>query len=137
MDAEFIDKESMTSDQKFAFMLLERIEALEKETTELRNAFKNLFTISPVPECAKPLYDKLMSLYDDRKQKEIDEYKMSNDVPAHILQKVPKNFHIDIDSIMTYKLSQTFSIYNASLLLKKYKDVDPEFVEWFATTLGV
>lgn len=135
----FIDQNTLSTDQKFMFMLLGRLEKLESENTELKIQLDSLFKKSTVPEYAKSFYDYLKKLLD--KHREDEQCKLNTKLDSIVtceydvkmLKEIPQLKRHNLETILTYKLQHDFSIHKTMKLLESYHDEEPisqEVVEW-------
>lgn len=142
MDESFINLEEATAEQKFSLMLLERLEKMEKR-------FDNYMFGTPVvvPLVSQESIRKLDEIIKIHAVKEVEAraQKIQKTVPPNILSKVPPNLYQSLLNAMCNPYSKddnlrsvhdhSFVAEYAIAFLKKFKEADAEFIEWFNNTL--
>lgn len=139
----FLDTTTISAEQKFMFMLLDRIEKLESENTELKKQVKKLndlcFKEYTVPEYARDFYNHIKNTREVIEEKEKTkkllelEAMFTDEKDIAIVKKLPHKKLNEFNSILTYKLTHSFSIFHLMKVLEKYENEEPlneEVVEW-------
>jgi hypothetical protein len=135
---EFIDPTTITTDQKFMFMLLDKIDKLEEQITTIN---KTLYgKPNKVADIAKDLYDKIEKKKNDLDRLEVEEKynKLRELIPEHLVVKISKNLHNDLlASLESDANKHSFVCYYACRFLERVTDIDKEFINWFTDKLNL
>ena len=146
-DFPFLNKESMTSDQKFLLMLLERLEVQETKVQEQEVKIKALEVDLKgksivISESAKELYDTIKNLQDTlvlKENNEENEY-LEKNVPENILAKLSSRTKEDL--LQVFKnihliKTRSYVSYFVITLLENYENADEEFITWFTNKINM
>ena len=130
-DFPFLNKESMTSDQKFLLMLLERLEAVEEK----------LQSIEPKKHILD-MYNILQKMKDeaDIEKYKYDERYLVSYVPANIFVKIPKKAYKSLKQFLIEicLVNNNYNISSYALdVLKNYETADEEFITWLKTNIKI
>lgn len=136
--SEFIDPTTITTDQKFMFMLLDKIDKLEEQITTIN---KRLYSEPrKVADVAIDLYNKLQKKQNDLERLEVEEKynKLRELIPEHLVVKISKNLQNDLlASLQNNANKHSFVCYYACRFLERCTDIDKEFINWFTDKLNL
>jgi hypothetical protein len=135
---EFIDSTSVTTDQKFMFMLLDKIDNLEEQVITLRNRIFRPPII--VDNIAKDFYERLKKKYENISEQEFEEMtaKLKTIVPEHLFNKLnKKHYNSLLSSLQQDVNTQSFVSSFACTFLEDFKEIDEEFLNWYMEKLNI
>lgn len=129
--------------EQYMFMLLARIESLEKTSDcyieEIKRCKDVLFTD---PVCfkgsAKVLYEKLMEAKNKEKQDQHNCYRewLQNNIPPHLFSKIAPRDYEEYYQVCT-SLTKSYKMYVCKSILEKNPDMDDDMVSFLAEKIVV
>ena len=133
MEFPFFDKNTATSEQKFMLMLLERLEKAEDEIAKMK------YPKSLIPEKAQKLWSDVCITSEKKEAEKAQTYIMKNNVPSHILTKIPLNSLSTLDTILTLNLSKDTLLtkLNLRIFLESFQNIDEEVVTWLTKNINI
>lgn len=128
MDDLFLDQADMTTEQRFMFMLQDRITNLEKSVNNIMYGDKCV-----VADRAKTLHERISNKYKSLKREEADEVErqLKSFVPQDIFADVPEKHYEDLLAIVNASTIK-YRLYCAYRILEHLPNVTQRFVDWLA-----